>query len=61
MIVGKLAGTVGQAAIGGQTIDGVILMKDVSHTIMKQIVQVSNGLDVGFIISEEEDTEQIRL
>lgn len=56
----KLTGTVGQAAIGGQTVDSVILMKEVPHTGMKQVVEVPNGLDVGLVISEEEDTEQIR-
>lgn len=59
--MGELTGLVGHAAIGRQTVDGVILMKDVPHTGIKQVVQVPNGLDVCLVISKEEDTQINRL
>lgn len=51
MIMGKSVGTDSLAAIRGQTVDGVILVKDVPHTEKKKIVQVSNCLDVGLVFS----------
>lgn len=51
MSMGKLVGTDGLAATGGQTVEGVILVKDVPHTEKKEIVQVPNCLDVGLVFS----------
>ena len=51
VIMGKLAGTVGQAAIRGHSVDDVILVKDVPHTEKKEIVQVLNCLDIGLVFS----------
>lgn len=63
VIMGKLTSTVEQVAIGRKIIDGIILMKDVPHTGVKEVIQVPNGLDIALVISEEEeeDIEQIRL
>lgn len=56
--MGKLAGTVGLAAIRGHTVDDVILVKDVTQTEKKEIIQVFNCLDVGLVFSVN-TTEQI--
>ena len=60
VIMGKLTSLFGQAAIGRKSVDGIILMKDISHTGVKQVIQVPNGLEVGLVISEE-DKEHIKL
>lgn len=60
--MGKLTSTVEQVAIGRKIIDGIILMKDVPHTGVKEVIQVPNGLDIALVISEEEEEiKQIRL
>lgn len=62
--MGKLPGIVGLAAIRGQTIDEVILMKHVLYTEKKEIVQVPNCLDVGLVFSvntkEQNSGKEIR-
>lgn len=51
MIMSKSVGTGSLAAIRGQTVDDVILVKDVPHTEKKEIVHVLNCLDVGLVFS----------
>lgn len=62
--MGKLPGTAGLAAIRGQTIDDVILVKDVPYTEKREIVQVLNCLDVGLVFSvntkEQNSGKEIR-
>lgn len=61
VLMGKLAGTVERVAFRGQTVDGVVLVKDISYTVKKQVVQVPNGFDVGLGIPAGEDAEYIGL
>lgn len=58
VLMGELAGAVCPAASRGQAVDGVILVKNIPHTGKNQVVQVTNGLDVGLRIPEGEYEEE---
>lgn len=48
MLMGKLAGTVHQAACRAQSVEGVVVMKHISHSEGHQLAEFLNSLDVGF-------------
>lgn len=58
VLMGELAGAVCPAASRGQAVDGVILVKGVPRSGKSQVVQVTNGLDVGLRIPEGEYEEE---
>lgn len=53
MFMGNLAGPVGQASIRGQLVDRIILVKGISHSEEKEVVQVPDSLEIGLGIPGE--------
>ena len=53
VLMGQLAGAVAPAAFRAQPVDDIILLEDIPHAGKKQIVEVSDGLDVGVGVPEE--------
>ena len=53
MLMGGLAGAVAPAAVSAQPVGERVLLGGVPHAGKKQIVEVSDGLDVGVGVPEE--------
>ena len=52
VFMGKLAGLVVPAAFRGQPVEDVFLVENVPHPGKHQVVQISNGLNVGLGVPE---------
>ena len=52
MLMGKLAGLVGLAALSSQPTDDVILVEKIPHLRIKEVFHIPSGLEVGLGVPE---------